>query len=214
MADKIDYKKEYKELYLPKSTPHVIEVPAMQFIAVEGKGNPNDKDGEYSAAVGLIYALSYTIKMSKMGENIPEGYFDYVVPPLEGLWWMSDGKREVEYQEKSKYAWISMIRQPEFVTEDIFQWACAEVQKKKKLDTSKAKLMQYYEGKCVQCMHHGPFDDEPVTLEKMEEYMREHHLINDISEIRRHHEIYLKDPRKIDADKMRTVLRIPVKEEK
>ncbi len=196
---------------MPKSTPQLIEIPEMNFITVEGKGNPNEENGEYQTAVGLLYALSWTIKMSKMGLNIPDGYFEYVVPPLEGMWWLADGNAGIDYTHKEKYCWISMLRQPEFVTEDVFNWACGEVEIKKKLDTSKASLKLIQEGLCVQCMHNGPFDDEPATLAKMEQFISENGLISDISNQRHHHEIYLQDPRKIDASKMKTVLRIPVR---
>lgn len=208
---KVDYKKEYKDLYMPKGTPCVIEVPEIPFVMVKGKGNPNDEDGEYQKAVGLLYAISYTIKMSKMGNDTPLGYFDYTVPPLEGMWWMSDKKPGVDYKNKSEFCWISMIRLPEFVTQEVFQWACEEVQKKKKLDTSKAEFTLMKEGLCVQCMHIGPFDHEPVTIEKMEAYITENGYVNDISDTRHHHEIYLSDPRKGDVHKMKTVLRIPVR---
>lgn len=208
---KTDYKKEYKDIYLPRTTPQFITIPPIQYIMVEGKGDPNDVNGEYSKAVELLYAISYTIKMSKMGNQVPEGYFEYVVPPLEGLWWMSDESLGVDYGNKNGFAFISMIRQPEFVTNEIFIWACSEVERKKELDTSKAKLMVLDEGKCVQCMHIGSFDDEPITEKKIDEFIRENGLEKDISSTRRHHEIYQGDPRKIAVDKMKTVLRIPVK---
>ncbi len=211
MADKIDYKKEYKYLYMPKQKPAVIEVPEISFIMIDGVGNPNDEDGEYSKAVGLLYALSYTIKMSKMSSDKPDGYFEYVVPPLEGLWWLADGRPGVDYNHKDKFCWISMIRQPEFVTQEVFEWACREVQKKKGLDTSNARLEIFKEGLCVQSMHVGPFDDEPITIAKIDAYIEEQGLINDVGENRRHHEIYLGDPRKVDVSKMKTVIRVPVK---
>ncbi len=209
--DKIDYKKEYKDLYLPKTTPMIINVPPINFIMVDGKGNPNREDGEYSRAVGMLYALSFTIKMSKMGANKPDGYFEYVVPPLEGQWWMAYGREGVDYLKKDKFCWISMIRQPEFVTDEVFKRACEEVEKKKHIDTSKARLEVFREGLCVQCMHMGPFDDEPKTLAKIEQFISENKLINDIDNLRRHHEIYLSDPRKGDIKKMKTVIRVPVK---
>ena len=167
LTDKLDYKKVYKNLYLPKCEPNLIDVPSMNFIMVEGKGNPNAEGGEYQLAVELLYGLSYTIKMSKMGKFIPTGYFEYVVPPLEGLWWMSDNT--MDFSVKDKYCWISMIRQPEFVTDEVFQWACCEVIKKKPLlDVSKAKLETFREGLCVQMMHIGPYDDEPKTITMIE----------------------------------------------
>jgi len=208
---KLDYKKEYKDLYMPKGKPAVIEVPPIPFITVLGKGNPNEENGEYQKAVELLYAISYTIKMSKNGEHIPIGYFEYVVPPLEGQWWIPKGNADTDYTKKSDFCWVSMIRQPDFVTEDVFKWACKEVEKKKKLDTSKAEYIVFKEGLCVQCMHIGPFDNEPATIEKMETYITQNGYANDISETRHHHEIYLSDPRKCDINKMKTILRIPVK---
>lgn len=208
---KLDYKKEYKDLYLPKTAPMVIDVPKMTFIMVNGKGNPNDPDGEYQKAVELLYAITYTIKMSKMGNHVPDGYFEYVVPPLEGLWWM-DEPSNFNFTEKDKYCWISMIRQPDFVTEEVFAWASREaLNKKPHLQVDAARLEVYQEGLCVQCMHIGPYDDEVHTVEKIEAYIKEQGLENDMSEHRHHHEIYLSDPRKIDASKMKTVLRHPVK---
>ena len=207
---KVDYKKKYKDLYIPKGIPSVINVPSIPFITVTGKGNPNEEDGEYQKAVELLYSISYTIKMSKNGESIPIGYFEYVVPPLEGQWWITNGTAETDYTKKSEFCWVSMIRQPNFVTEEVFKWACKEVEKKKNLDPSKAEYAVFEEGLCVQCMHTGPFDNEPETIEKMETYITENGYANDISETRHHHEIYLSDPRKCDINKMRTILRIPV----
>lgn len=211
---KFDFKKEYKDLYLPKDKPSVIEVPSMNFIFVEGKGNPNEVGGEYHKAVELLYSLTYTIKMSKMGNTVPEGYFEYVVPPLEGLWWFEND--EMHFTTKEKFEWISMLRQPDFVTKETFDWACGEVQRKKNIDTSKAKFGSYNEGLCVQIMHHGSFDDEPKTIALLESFIKDNDLINAIStknnegQIKRHHEIYLSDPRKTEAQKRKTVIRIPV----
>ncbi len=209
--EKMDYKKEYKNLYLPKTDPMTIDVPSMNFIMVSGKGNPNEENGEYSKSVELLYALSFTIKMSKMGKAKPPGYFEYVVPPLEGLWWMEDGKEEINYLEKDNFCWISMIRQPEFVTREVFLWACEEIKRKKQLDTGAARFEALKEGLCVQCMHIGPFHDEPETILKMEQYMIALNLKNDINNLRRHHEIYLSDPRKCHVSRMKTVIRIPVR---
>lgn len=209
--DKMDYKKQYKDLYSPKTTPMIIDVPSMSFILVDGKGNPNQVDGEYSHAVELLYALSYAIKMSKMGTNTPNGYFKYVVPPLEGFWWLSN-KNEFDFQQKEKFCWTSMIRQPEFVTNEVFQWACDEVKRKKPhLKIEKARFETIEEGLCVQCMHIGSFDNEPITISKINQFIDENNLLNDISEKRRHHEIYLGDPRKCDMNRMKTVLRHPVR---
>lgn len=207
--EKMDYKKAFKDLYMPKISPSIIEIPSINFITVEGKGNPNEENGEYSAAIGLLYALSYTIKMSKLGKSAPEGYFEYVVPPLEGLWWLSD--ESMDFNRKKDYCWISMIRQPEFVTPAIFEQACREVEQKKSLPTASAKFTTFQEGLCVQCMHVGSYDEEPATLARMEQFIKENGLINDIGSNRRHHEIYLGDPRKIPVEKRKTVLRIPVK---
>ena len=209
MADIMDYKKEYKDLYLPKIEPSIIKIPEMIFVAVEGKGDPNETDGEYKAALEVLYGIQYTIKMSKKGTFIPNGYFDYVVPPLEGLWWTLG--KEIDLKNKSKFNWISMIRLPEYVNKDVFKWACEEVTKKKKINTEKAYLYKFTEGLCVQCMHIGSYDNEPKTLGLIDEYINENNLSKDINDKRRHHEIYLSDPRKSEPEKMKTVLRIPVK---
>ena len=206
----IDYKKEYKDLYLPKSEPMIIDVPKMQFVAVEGVGNPNDENGEYQKAIEVLYGIQYTIKMSKKGNYLPEGYFDYVVPPLEGFWWL-DNSNDFSIGNKSLYNWISLIRLPEYVDEKVFEWACTEVLKKKKIDVSKAKYLKIKEGLCVQCLHTGAYDDEPNTLKLMNDFITKNGLQSDISDTRRHHEIYLSDPRKTEIAKLKTVLRIPVK---
>jgi hypothetical protein len=215
IAEKIDYKKKYKDLYLPKQKPMVVDVPAMTFIMVNGSGNPNNEDGEYQRAVELLYGLAYTIKMSKRNGYEPEGYFDYVVPPLEGLWWLEDDN--MDFTLKDKYLWTSMIRQPEFVTKEVFEWACEELKRKKtKIDTSKAYLENFSEGLCVQIMHIGQFDDEPKSVKLIESYLSENNLKDTISSaypdgrIHRHHEIYLSDPRKTAPEKLKTVLRHPV----
>ena len=214
--EKIDFKKKDKELYLPKTEPVEVLVPKMNFIMVDGKGNPNDKDGEYPKAIEILYALSYTIKMNKEIRKEVEGYFDYVVPPLEGLWWLQDD--DMDFSKKDKYIWTSMIRQPEFVTKEIFDFACNEVKKKKpNLDVSKARFEVFNEGLCVQCMHIGPFDEEYKTTEKIDKYIKENNLMNDIcgvnedGKIRRHHEIYLSDIRRVNVEKMKTVIRHPVR---
>ena len=203
-----DYKKEFRDFYLPKSKPMIIDIPEIPFVAVEGKGNPNEENGEYQIALGALYGIQYTIKMSKMGKKSLKGYFDYVVPPLEGFWWLDKGDT---YSSKSKYNWLSVIRLPEFVTSDIFTWACEEVQKTKGIDTNNAKFIKIKEGLCVQCMHIGSYDNEPKTLKLMEDFINENNLKNDINEKRRHHEIYLNDPKKTEKSKLKTVLRIPVK---
>jgi len=210
MANAIDYKKEYKDLYLPKTKPMIINVPEMCFVAVEGKGDPNDKNGEYQKALGILYGIQFTIKMSKMGNNKLDGYFDYVVPPLEGFWWVEDNKY-IFSKDKSKYNWISIIRLPEFVNKEIFKWACDEATKKKNIETKIAKYIKINEGLCVQCMHIGSYDDEPKTIKSIDDFIKENNLKNNINEKRRHHEIYLSDPRKTEISKLKTVIRIPVK---
>lgn len=216
--EKLDYKKEYKDLYLPKAVPELINVPNMKFIWVVGKGNPNSENGEYQEALQLLYALSFTIKMSKMGTHKIEGYFDYVVPPLEGFWW-NEGEKNVDYENKEQFMWILLIRQPEFVTEEVFDWACKEVKSKKGLIIEKAEFGEIKEGLCVQMMHIGSYDNEPKTLEKIQKYIENNGLKNDIGSIenelvRRHHEIYLSDPRRTKPENLKTVIRIPVKKEK
>jgi hypothetical protein len=209
MADVVDFKKEYKDLYLPKTKPVIIKVPEIIFVAIEGKGNPNETDGEYKNALKVLYGIQYTIKMSKKGTSIPNGYFDYVVPPLEGLWWTLD--KEIDYKNKSKFNWVSMIRLPEYVNKDVFKWACEEAAKKKKINTGKAYVYKFTEGLCVQCMHIGPFDEETRTIKLIDNFIDDNNLLKDLNDKRKHHEIYLSDPRKGDPKKMKTVLRIPVK---
>lgn len=205
-----DYKKEYRQFYLPKNRPEIVTVPKMYFVAVRGKGDPNAEDGEYKTAVGALYAIAYTIKMSKLGDHRIDGYFDYVVPPLEGLWWQ-DGIKGVDYTHKDQFKWISLIRLPDFVKEEDFEWARKEAEIKKKLDLSKAEFYSYDEGLCVQCMHLGPYDDEPATVKLMDQHIEEKGYVNDFSDERMHHEIYLSDPRKASPDKMKTVIRHPIR---
>jgi len=206
----LDYKKAFKEFYEPKTLPSLIDVPEMKFLQVDGKGSPNDEDGEYSKALELLYALSYAIKMSPKSGEAPKDYFKYVVPPLEGLWWFVDGP-EHDMGDKNKFCWTSMIRQPEFVTDEVFSLAVRTVQKKKGIETDKARLVSFTEGLCVHCMHIGSYDDEPETLAKMREYAAENGFEFDLTDTRRHHEIYLSDPRKSDVAKRKTILRYPVK---
>jgi len=206
----VDYKKIEKTLYLPKTAPSIIDVPEMTFIAVDGKGNPNTV-AEYKTAMEIIYGLSYSIKMSKMGNSVPEGYFEYVVPPLEGFWWSQDGGM-VDYSDKDSFCWTSMIRQPEFVSLQVFEKAKISLAKKKPgLDLSKSRLIKVAEGLCVQVMHIGPYDDEPTTIAVMERYAVDNGYVIDISDTRRHHEIYLSDPRKVASDKLKTIIRHPIK---
>ena len=204
-----DYKKEYKEFYLPKDKPAIVNVPAMNFIAVRGKGDPNQPDGEYKTAMNILYGIAFTIKMSKMGDHRIDGYFDYVVPPLEGFWWQ-DGTDGIDYGHKENFQWISLIRLPDFVTEDDFNWAVSEATSKKKMDFSKAEFFTYNEGLCVQCMHIGSYDDEPQTIDKMNQFIADKGYKTDISSQRFHHEIYLSDARKTAPEKLKTVIRHPI----
>lgn len=206
----MDFKKEEKQLYQPKTIPVLIDVPEIPFIMINGKGNPNNLDGEYKTAVELLYSLSYTIKMSKMRTEKLEGYFDFVVPPLEGLWSLPDGK-PADHLRKDDLIWISMIRVPSFVTPAVFEWACNSLRENKGLDASAVRLERFTEGLCVHCMHIGLFNDEPATIGKIEQFIVDQGLANDISDLRHHHEIYLSDPRKSDPAKMKTVIRIPVR---
>lgn len=206
-----DYKKEYKALYLPKEMPSIVEVPSMQYAAVRGHGDPNEPEGEYGRAVAVLYGISYTIKMSYKGSRKIDGFFEYVVPPLEGFWWMEGGAPGVDYRNKSGFNWISIIRVPEFVTEEVFAWAKEEAQRKKRIDTSLAELITVSEGLCVQCLHIGSYNEEPATVAKMDHYRMEQGYENDISDRRRHHEIYLSDPRKVSPERMKTVIRHPVR---
>ena len=205
-----DYKKEYKEFYMPKNKPEIVDVPAMNFIAVRGTGNPNDEEGEYKAAIGLLYGIAFTIKMSKKSTHQIEGYFDYVVPPLEGFWWQ-DGVDGIDYGRKDEFHWISVIRLPDFVTREDFVWAVAEAEEKKKEDFSKVEFLTIEEGLCVQCMHIGAFDEEPATISRMDEFLRENGYENDFSSGRLHHEIYLSDARRVPVEKWKTVVRHPVR---
>lgn len=205
-----DFKKEYKEFYLPPAKPGLVDVPAMNFIAVRGQGDPNAPAGEYQAAMGLLYGIAFTIKMSKLGDHRIEGYFDYVVPPLEGFWWGKDGGA-VDYGHKEGFHWISLLRLPDFVTGTDFDWAIQEAARKKQQDFSPVEFLSYTEGLCVQCMHIGSYDDEPATLRAMEEFAALQGYVPDITPERHHHEIYLSDARKVPAERRRTVLRVPVR---
>jgi hypothetical protein len=205
-----DYKKEFKELYLPKNKPEIVTVPAMNYIAVSGIGNPNEEDGAYHKAVGVLYAIAYTLKMSYKGSHKIDGFFDYVVPPLEGFWWQED-IYGVDYNRKEDFHWISVIRLPDFVTKGDFDWAVGEAFTKKKLDCSNAEYLTIEEGLCVQMMHIGAFDDEPATVEQMDAFISKNGYENDLSDERMHHEIYLSDPRKTAPDKCKTVIRHSIK---
>ena len=207
-----DFKKEYKEFYMPKDKPAIVTIPKMNYISVRGHGNPNDENGEYKVAIGLLYAIAFTIKMSKKGNHQIDGYFDYVVPPLEGFWWM-EGMDGIDYAHKEEFNWISVIRLPDFVTKDDFLWAVSEATKKKKLDLSKVEYLTIDEGLCVQCMHIGSYDDEPATVDKMHRFVENHGYVLDISDKRLHHEIYLSDARKVAPEKLKTVIRHPIRKQ-
>lgn len=205
-----DFKKEYKEFYLPKDQPGIVQVPKMNYIAVRGSGDPNHADGAYQQSIELLYAIAYTIKMSKNGPRQMAGYFDFVVPPLEGFWWQN-GIRGVDYANKESFQWISVIRLPDFVTKADFDWAIDAATSKKKKDFSKVEWMAYHEGLCVQCMHIGPYNDEPATVLRMHEHMESQGYALDITKERMHHEIYVSDVRKVPPEKLKTVIRHPIK---
>ena len=205
-----DYKKEYKEFYMPAKKPSIVKIPPMNYIAVRGKGDPNAEDGEYKRSIGLLYGIAFTIKMSYKGTHKIDGYFEYVVPPLEGFWWQ-DGVEGIDYAHKEDFNFISLIRLPDFVTQDDFNWAVAEATRKKKTDFSKVEFLSNDEGVCVQCMHIGSYDDEPATITSMHDYAKQNGYELDITDDRYHHEIYLSDPRKCDGAKLKTVVRHPIK---
>lgn len=205
-----DFKKEYKEFYMPKNKPEIVTVPQANYIAVRGKGNPNEIDGAYQKAISILYAVAYTLKMSYKTEHKIEGFFEYVVPPLEGFWWQ-DNVDGIDYADKAAFNWISVIRLPEFITKKDFEWAVETASEKKKLDCSSAEFLIVDEGLCVQIMHIGAFDDEPQTVALMDEYIAQNGYENDITESRLHHEIYLSDARKVAPEKWKTVIRHPIK---
>ena len=205
-----DFKKEYKEFYLPKEKPEIVTVPQANYIAVRGTGNPNEEGGSYQQAIGVLYAVAYTLKMSYKTDYRIEGFYDYVVPPLEGFWWQ-DGINGVDYSQKDAFNWISVIRLPDFITIENFRWAVDTAQKKKKIDCSSAEFLTIDEGLCVQIMHNGPFDDEPATVALMDEYIKQNGYVNDFSDKRLHHEIYMSDARKVAPEKWKTVIRHPIR---
>ena len=204
-----DYKKEYKEFYLPSKKPVIVDVPAMNYVAVFGEGNPNIEDGAYKNSIGLLYAISYIVKMSKRGNHKIDGFFDYVVPPLEGLWWLKDSK-QFDFSRKDDFCWVSMIRLPDFVKKQDFEWAVEEGSAKKKIDLSAAEFLTLDEGACVQCMHIGSYDSEPTTISAMRAFIETQGYSFDLNDTRLHHEIYLSDPRKTAPEKLKTVIRIPI----
>lgn len=205
-----DFKKEYKEFYLPPSKPVIINVPAANYIAVRGQGDPNQEGGAYQQAISILYAVAYTLKMSHKTDHRIDGFFEYVVPPLEGFWWQ-DGVQGVDYANKDSFHWISAIRVPDFVTQADFDWAVDTAARKKKLDCSAAEFLTIEEGLCVQAMHLGPFDDEPATVAKMDAYLAQNGYANDLTAERLHHEIYLSDARKVPPEKWKTVIRHPIR---
>ena len=205
-----DFKKEYKEFYLPKNKPEIVTVPAANYIAVQGSGDPNEEGGAYQNAICILYAVAYTLKMSYKTDHQIDGFFEYVVPPLEGFWWQA-GVAGVDYAHKENFEWISLIRLPDFVTKADFDWAVEEATSKRKTDFSKVEFLTYDEGLCVQCMHIGPYDNEPATVELMHQFISEQGYTLDITDSRYHHEIYLSDARKTAPDKLKTVIRHPIK---
>ena len=205
-----DFKKEYKEFYMPKNKPEIVNVPAANYIAVRGTGDPNEEGGAYQQAISVLYAVAYTLKMSYKTDYRIAGFYDYVVPPLEGFWWQ-DNVEGIDYTDKSRFSWISVIRLPDFITRKDFDWAVEMAAKKKNLDCSMAEFLTVDEGLCVQIMHVGPFDNEPETVAVMDRFLAENGFQNDFSNTRLHHEIYLSDARKVPPEKWKTVIRHPVK---
>ena len=223
-----DFKKEYKEFYMPKNKPEIVKIPPMNYVAVRGKGNPNVEGGDYQQAISILYAVAYTLKMSYKTDYKIEGFFEYVVPPLEGFWWQGEqhpvdaemrtdraGRREnikgIDYSNKDTFNWISVIRLPDFITEKDFVWAVQTATKKKKIDCSLAEFLTIDEGLCVQIMHIGSFDNEPATVALMDTYLEQNGYVNDINKDRLHHEIYMSDARKVAQEKWKTVIRHPIK---
>lgn len=205
-----DFKKEYKEFYLPKNVPQIVNVPKANYIAVRGHGNPNEEGGAYQQAISLLYTVAYTLKMSYKTDYRIAGFFEYVVPPLEGFWWQ-DGVDGIDYSDKDSFCWISVIRLPDFITKKDFEWAVETAEKKKKLDCSSVEFLTINEGLCVQMMHLGSYDDEPASVAQMDKYLAENGYENDFSDTRLHHEIYLSDARKVAPEKLKTVIRHPIK---
>lgn len=206
-----DFKKEYKEFYMPKAVPQVVTVPTANYVAVRGRGNPNAEGGEYQRAVGILYAISYTLKMSYKTDRKIDGYFEYVVPPLEGFWWQDGVTDGVDYANKDSFNWISAIRLPDFITKNDFDWAVETAAEKKGLDCSSAEFLTVDEGLCVQIMHTGSYDDEPKSVALMDSFLEQNGYVNDISADRLHHEIYLSDPRRVAPERCKTVIRHPIK---
>lgn len=205
-----DFKKEYKEFYLPKNKPQIVTVPRANYIAVRGQGDPNEEGGAYRQAIQILYAVAYTLKMSYKTDHKIKGFYEYVVPPLEGFWWQ-DNAEGIDYSDKSAFHWISVIRLPDFVTKEDFDWAVETATKKKGIECSSAEFLTVEEGLCVQIMHLGAFDDEPATVALMDDYLKENGYANDLTDQRLHHEIYMSDARKVAPEKWKTVIRHPIK---
>lgn len=205
-----DFKKEYREFYLPKGAPELVTVPAMNYIAVRGRGDPNEEGGAYKQAIGVLYAVAYTLRMSgRSGPNI-EGFFDYVVPPLEGFW-RQEGREKFDNRDKAAFLWTSVIRLPDFVTEADFAWAVETASQKKDLDCSAAEFLTVEEGLCVQMMHVGSYDSEARSIALMDGFLAEKGYAVDLSHLRLHHEIYLSDARRVPPERRKTVIRQPVR---
>lgn len=205
-----DFKKEYREFYLPKAKPEIVTVPPANYVAVRGEGDPNVEGGAYQQAIGVLYAVAYTLKMSYKTDHRIDGFYEYVVPPLEGFW-QQDGVQGVDYTNKAAFRWTSVIRLPEFITREDFAWAVETASKKKKLDCSRAEFLTVDEGLCVQIMHRGSFDEEPATVALMDAYLAENGYENDFGGARLHHEIYLSDARRVPPEKWKTVIRHPIR---
>ncbi len=208
-----DFKKEYREFYMPKNQPEIVNVPKANYIAVWGQGNPNNPDGEYQQAIGILYAVAYTLKMSYKTDYKIQGFFEYVVPPLEGFWWQ-ENIQGVDYGRKDSFHWISVIRLPDFVTKKDFEWAVETATRKKKVDCKKAEFLTIEEGLCVQMMHVGPFDREPESVAIMDAFLKDQGYETDINSTRLHHEIYMSDARKVAPEKWKTIIRHPCKKTK
>ena len=205
-----DFKKEYKEFYMPKNKPEIVQIPPMNYVAVRGKGNPNEEGGDYQRAISILYTVAYTLKMSYKTDYKIEGFFEYVVPPLEGFWWQ-DNIKGFDYSNKDAFNWISVIRLPDFISERDFEWAIQTASRKKKMDCTPAEFLTIDEGLCVQIMHLGSFDSEPETIALMENYLTEQGFVSDLNEQRLHHEIYMSDARRVAPEKWKTVIRHPIK---
>lgn len=205
-----DFKKEYRVFYLPKGEPEILSIPEANYIAIRGQGDPNEEGGAYKQAIGVLYAIAYTLKMSYKTDHVIPGFYEYVVPPLEGFWWQENAN-DIDFTQKQKFHWISMIRLPDFITREDFIWAAQVAEQKKKINCSQVEFLTVNEGLCVQCMHIGSYDEEPVTIARMDAFLAENGYANDITDSRLHHEIYLSDARKVPPERRKTVIRHPIK---